>query len=153
MKPIPSSVHVTDLVGKDVVLRFGAIVRYGHEPSELLLPAGTAMRADGVGRALSLVTPRCPACGVAVRLNAVPRRHLGLPDGTETEYPVRAYWRTAPDGKACACTRCGFASSRGGNPERNALDAGGAMRWRFCPGCGAGMSTGMPEDERRVDGE
>lgn len=139
MRKIPPDVRVSDLVGKDVAIGQDIIVPYIGIRPEILIPAGTRVKATGMGTALHLASGACPACGIAVHLRNVPRRYLALPGGNEDGWPAAAQWEEKPDG-TCACTRCGFASCRGDSPERNALDADGKPRWRFCPGCGAGMS-------------
>lgn len=140
MKKIPSDTHVADLVGQDVAMATGAIVPGGGFKAEIQIPRGTVMRAVGMGSALHLETRACPACGVGLRIRNVPRRYLALPEDGDEQWPAKAGWVPGPYG-TCKCSRCGFASSKGDSPEKNALDAGGKTRWKFCPGCGAGMNN------------
>lgn len=138
---MPGNFEAKSQVGKKVLLAQSL-----WAGGDKKLPKGLVLDAVGFGSALHLQTEPCSACGVSLYIANVPKRYLeayGAPDSkTPPEYPAIARWEPDPDNQDMVlCSRCQFRSKTGLGAQYAVSPDRVSIKWKFCPGCGAGIAV------------
>lgn len=140
--PIPNKIRSRDLAGKRLVL--SSRIRTGDCAVDV--PTGTELVVTDVAGGFALSSERpCPACGVSVRLDRVPRIRTYLPDDPDAPAPEHvAFWNSRKelnDHTWCQCSNCGFMIENYVAVKQGiSSDDYIGVEWPYCPKCGKRMA-------------